>query len=157
MKRSPLNRITPLKRTPFMRRVRRNDKPELRAEWAVSQVQRCACCWAPSGNGIELHRHHLLGGSQRIDDQRNLILLCFQWQPNQPRCHDLYHGHKIPKGNGEYWTPLTLGMLLVLKAESDPNKYDPDWLREKYRRALPDPEPLPEEYIREREKWEHRW
>ena len=155
MKRSPLNRHTELKRTPFVRRARRGDKPEVRADWAAAQIQRCACCWAPlDGPGIELHKHHLLTGSKRIDDPRMLLLLCFQWGDFRPRCHDIYHGHRIPKRNGGYWSALTLGHLLVLKAENDQENYDPHWLTKVYGRPLPDPEPLPEEYIRERERWE---
>lgn len=155
MKRSPLNRNTPLKRTPFVRRARRGDNPEVRAEWAASQIQRCACCWAPLGApGIILHRHHLLGGTRRLDDPRNLILLCFQWGENRPRCHDIYHGHRIPRKEGGYWSALELAHLIVLKAENDPDQYDPHWLANVYGRPLPDQLELPVEYIRERERWE---
>jgi len=156
MKRSPLNRITPLKRTPLFRRVRRNDKPEVRANWAASQVQRCACCWAPfNGTSIVAHRHHLLGASRREDDPRNLLLLCFQWAEYRPRCHDLYHGANIRREDGTLWPQLTTGMCLVLKAESDPENYDPEWLQDLMgKRLLPEIEPLPEEFIRERERWQ---
>lgn len=156
MKRSPLNRTSPLKRTPFVRRARRNDRPEVRADWAASRIQRCACCWAPGGlSTATLHRHHLLGGARRIDDPRNLLLLCFQWNEYRPRCHDLFHGANIRREDGSLWPALTLGMMLVLKAESDPDNYDPEYLQSLLgKRLLPEIEPLPQEFITERERWE---
>lgn len=100
-----------------------------------------------------LHKHHILGGAKRIDDQRNLLLLCFQWNANDCRCHDVYHGERVPRADG-YWPALTLGAILGVKRESDPDNYDPAWLQEVLgNKRLPEIEPLPEEFLKERRRW----
>lgn len=150
---------TPLKRTRLVRKPRRGDRPDVRAEWAASQIQRCAVCWAPgrkdrSTGGI-LQLHHMLGGARRIDDARNFLLLCFKWNDGACRCHDLFHGERIRRNDGEYWPQLTLGHLLGVKRECDPQNFDLDWLQEiSGRRRLPDIEPLPDAFLKERMRWE---
>lgn len=147
---------TPLKRTRMTRKSRRNDRPEVRAEWSASQIQRCAVCWAPAADfRVDLHRHHLLGGANRIDDPRMLLLLCMQWGDWRCRCHDLFHGYRIRRSDGTYWPALSLGMLLGVKRECDPQNFDLDWLQEiSGRRRLPEIEPLPAAYMEERMRWE---
>lgn len=146
---------TPLKRTRLVRKPRRGDRPDVRSEWAFSQAQRCAVCWAPGFlRGVDLHKHHLLGGSRRIDDPRNLLFLCMQWGDGACRCHDLLHGERIRRADGTLWPNLTLGMLLGVKKECDSANFDLEWLQETLgRRRLPDIEPLPVCFQLERMRW----
>lgn len=150
---------TPLKRTRLVRKPRRGDRPDVRAEWQLSlPAHRCAVCHMPNGHIFGFNQiHHLLGGARRIDDPRNLLLLCFQWPDASCRCHDIFHGARIRRADGTYWPQLTLGMLLGVKHECDPVNFDLDWLQEiSGRRRLPDIEPLPDAFLKERMRWEPR-
>lgn len=126
MKRTPLRRGKPLartgklerrsqlKRTRMKRKVRRNDKPEIRAAFAEEQA-RCANC----GSTRWLQTHHLLGGRfGRVDHRANLLRLC-------ERCHRLAEGERVRDDRtGDIEAKLTLADCLGLKRRSDPDGFD---------------------------------
>jgi 5-methylcytosine-specific restriction endonuclease McrA len=115
----------------MVRKVRRNDKPEIRAAFAEEQT-RCANC----GSTRWLQTHHLLNGRfGRIDDRRNLLRLC-------EKCHRLAEGERVRDEYTKSLHPkLTLANCLALKQASDPKYFDMSWLRSKSGAfQIPEPE-----------------
>ena len=104
----------------------------MRSAWAKTQ-SRCACCWKSSGRK---NVHHILGSARRIDDVANLLILC-------PACHELVHASKI-----------SLGVILSLKLESDPDHWSHAWLEENCVHRLPDAQPIPYAIHQRRRKYE---
>ncbi len=92
--------------------------PDARREWALAH-DCCMVCWKPwwvaAKDVAGLCVHHLVRW-RRSDEPRNFMLLCM-W------CHDLCHDgqHRI---NGVLVPKLTLGMLVRLKRERDPEAFD---------------------------------
>lgn len=106
---------------------------------------RCAICWAPHWH-VErtqptgLQRMHVIPRSKRrCDEDYNTLFGCW-------RCHGNQH---CPNAPG--WQSLTLPMLLHVKRAS--GEWRPHELEHLYCRRLPDLEPLPEEYLRERRRF----
>ena len=139
MKRTPLTRNTPLKRTRMKRKRRKGDKPSVRMKY-LQEHSCCAVCgegWRTFDNWLEVH--HIVGAAGRKDCLENLLTLC-------RFCHDKYHrGHE-----------LTPGMLLWAKQQSDPAHYDERVICELLgRKALPEnwiPIPPPAWVYQERER-----
>ena len=107
-------------------------------------------CWACSRRHKEypqfeqLQNAHIIGGDGRRHDRRDLTRLC-------ERCHGL--NHHLTYREGEIVLPhLELSAMLTLKQEFDPEYYDLEYLASLGIRSLPDPGPLPEWYLLEREK-----
>ena len=119
-----------------------------RQSWA-DEHECCACChWNYySGYGNWLTTHHLANGKYgRSDEECNLLRLC-------ERCHRLAEMENVRQSNGVLYPKLTLGIVLTLKLESDSEHYDPARLCELMHRAsLPDLEPVPEVFLRERQR-----
>lgn len=106
----------------------------------------CAICWWPSTDyRRNMEVHHIVGGNVRSKSHEvwNYLKLC-------DRCHMVYHSGKVAANVPD----LHLGHMLNAKRESDSENYFPDKLAAlKNRLALPkDPEPIPEFYLRERER-----
>ncbi len=119
-------------------------------EW-LKLHDECAVCWWPRGDGRrEVEVHHICGGASRSKghDARNFLLLC-------ERCHGIHHSGKIYGLSPD----LTKAMILFAKRESDPGLYDPAYLAAlRNKRHLGyDPEPIPEYYLRERERNRGPW
>jgi hypothetical protein len=95
----------------------------------------CAICWSRRG----LHIHHLQQGAGRSHVRENLLRLCWQ-------CHERVHsGGSLP---------VTKGMCLTAKRESDDAFYDPALLAAlRHKRHLGyGPDRLPPWVVRERER-----
>lgn len=123
-----------------------------REAWAAEH-EVCACCdWTPwqrkrlsfDDCKFALQVHHIIKQG-RSDDECNLLRLC-------NRCHDLAEYMHIRQESGVLFPKLTLGMCLWLKKESDPEHWNPERLEQLYHKRLPDLEPVPEVFIRERER-----
>jgi 5-methylcytosine-specific restriction endonuclease McrA len=136
MKRTPLTRKTPLKKTRMKRNRRRGDDVELRLEF-LQLHSNCSVCHANWKSPLEVH--HIVGGAGRKDVVPNLLTLCRD-------CHSEYHCGKR----------LTPGMLLTAKRESDPENFDESVICKLLGRvALPErwePTPLPEWVHQERRR-----
>lgn len=139
MKRTPLTRKTPLKKTRMKRKRRRGDKPNDRLAY-LQEHDSCAICWKRWNQfGAENCVHHIVGGPGRKDVRANFVTLCAEH-------HDLYHVGFV----------LTPGMVLAAKFESDPEGYDESVICELLgRKQLPErwlPVPLPEWVPQERRR-----
>lgn len=121
-------------------------------EYALAHC-RCAATWLPQELAIwetrfGLSTHHIVKRSVRRNDSHwNLIRL-------SDVAHRAAEGEQvILDGPGRIVVPkLTMGMVLKLKSEEDPDQWDPDLLRQLYGRRLPDFEDLPDWYLRERQR-----
>jgi hypothetical protein len=84
--------------------------------------------------------HHIVGGSNRSDEEVNFLALC-------SLCHGLLHGerHKLPRRLGEgYWPRITRGMTLTMKKLHDQDFFDLARLAVLLGHAPDDLEPLPD-------------
>lgn len=113
-------------------------------EWSVAH-DRCQVCQRNQEDvrcdgefPYLLQTHHLIGGAGRSDEPCNLLRLC-------PRCHEVYHGFRHRR-NGGYWPPITMGVMLMAKKLGDPDEWNPDRLEHLRHRAIPELEPIPQEY-----------
>jgi len=118
---------------------------EALTEWCSIQTK-CAVCWWPEGRyGRRLHVHHMVSGVNRAKahQPKCYLRLC-------DRCHDVYHSGKV----SGLFPDLNARILLHAKQESDPENYDPAHLAAlKNKKHLGyDPEPIPEFYLRERQR-----
>jgi hypothetical protein len=117
-------------------------KDKLLFQEFAAAFDRCAVChWPESDPRRRLEIHHLMSGSARKHDRRNLLKLCSQ-------CHGIYHGGKI-FGN---FPDIDKRILLGAKRDEDPDHYDPRFLAElRHRKHLGyEPEEIPEWYRTER-------
>ena len=107
MKRSPLRRLTPLRRVGFKRtsKPRRHSNAEVVAQFAAEFTS----CWRCGTSQGKLDVHHI-SRIRRWDVRENLARLC-------RRCHDLFH-HIV----SDFKTP----QVIELK-----KKFDPKWFNEK--------------------------
>lgn len=108
----------------------------------AAAFDRCAVChWPESDSRRRLEIHHLMGGSARKHDRRNLLRLCSQ-------CHGIYHGGKL-FGN---FPDIDKRILLGCKRDEDPDHYDPSFLAGlKHRKHLGyEPDEVPQWYRNER-------
>lgn len=111
--------------------------------WAEFHA-RCMICHLPHWRAEReqitgLQKMHIIRRSiRRCDSVENLLLGC-------SRCHEAEH-RRMP-----YWPALSLPHLLYAKLTSDGANWNPDALEELYRRRLPQPMPLPQKYLDERE------
>jgi hypothetical protein len=92
-----------------------------------------------------LQRHHIVGGTSKFDHEANWLKLC-------SLCHDHYHSGGKRFREGERLPDLVLGHILWSKRDVDPDSWDPELLKAKRGRGLPDLIPLPVEFLRERER-----
>ncbi len=148
MKRTPLTRKTPLKRTRMKRKRRKGDKPKVRYAYMETH-QACAVTWSRAGRfGVVLDPHHLVGSAGRVDDPRNLLSITRE-------IHNHYHFGGGIGSDGEAWSPLTPGHLLWCKREVD-GELDEAFICEMLgRKALPEnwiPTPPPAWVYQERER-----
>ena len=137
LKRAMLKQGGTLKRTAIKKKPRKHDNPCVRQAYRKSHP-RCALCGFRAGQpGGWLEVAHMLGGRYgRIDDARNLLMLCVQ-----------YDGHSCHR----YTEPIArFGLLLALKRETDPAQYDRAWLETVRGRLLGEELPIPDEFRRER-------
>lgn len=123
-------------------------------------MEEFTACWA-CGWRLELYlsrdwmisrleNAHIIGGSGRKQDRRNIARLC-------SGCHRLSHGDII-RIAGEPLPKLTLGNILHLKQEFDPEFYSPDYLIDiKIGVFLPEPEKLPYWFCQSRERFRPHW
>lgn len=135
-----LNRKTPLKRTRLERKRRKHDKPEVRWEYALTH-QACCLCGARVGSfGTHLEAHHILGGRfGRVDDERNLAMLCGRLGCSG---HALAEGERLRGASGAFLPRLKLEHVLWLKQEM--GELDREFLQSLMgKRILPEPEELP--------------
>lgn len=123
-----------------------------------------ACFWSKvskwrTWHRPELHRAHIIGGSGRRADRRDIVMLC-------EGCHRLSHGATIKAFAsyaqqaaatlGEDVKPirlpnLRLDHILWLKHKLDPEHYDRNYLCEiKQVKAIPPARPTPEWHRKER-------
>ena len=80
-------------------------------------------CWACGRLWVfGLENAHIIGGSGRTHDRRNITRLCGV-------CHKLAHGHTIRDQDGSKLPLLKLPHLLWLKARLDPEWYDVRYLK----------------------------
>lgn len=116
----------------------------------MERHQACAVTWARAGQfGVVLHCHHLVAGSGRKDDPRNLLSI-EQW------VHDHYHSGGALDEHGERLDDLTPGHLMWVKRECDYEHYDEVFICQLLGRVdLPDrwrPEKPPEWVFQTRER-----
>lgn len=117
--------------------------------WVQEHESCAACWWNPNLHRTDEYRtrvdvHHLIK-QDRSHEPCNLLRLC-------NKCHDLAEGHTI-RENGIALPKLTLGMCLWLKVECDSENWNPGRLLELWHRAsLPELEPVPEVFLRERQR-----
>lgn len=90
-----------------------------------------------------LETHHIIRGSGRIHDRRNLARLC-------KLCHDLHHGHVI-RAKGVALPPLSLGNVLWLKSRHD--TLDREFLSDLRPKQLPRAARPDEFFFAEYHKW----
>ena len=103
----------------------------------------CAACWAYIGMfGVMLENHHIIK-TGRSDEELNLLRLC-------RRCHKLAEGERIRDDEGNLLPHITLAIALTLKMESDIEHWRPKRLEELRHSCLPNPEPIPAFFLRER-------
>lgn len=117
-------------------------------EW-VAEHRCCSVCWWPESDGRRrLEVHHIIGGAGRKNDVRNFLRLCEQ-------CHGVFHSGKIYSCQED----INKCTLLGVKQECDPDNYDPEYLASlKMKKHLGyDPEPLPDYYLKERERNTGSW
>lgn len=138
-------RKTRLRKVSKKEAKKRRDGKAVLQEFAEEHLS-CACCGFREGQlDGSLEIHHIAGGTYgRKHDRRNLLRLCKRW--DRPGCHLLVDG----ASNG--WPKVTLAMQLTMKAECDVENFDPVWLSATRGQALPEPEPIPEVFMRERER-----
>ncbi len=103
------------------------------------------CWWPEEKYGRRLHVHHMVSGVNRAKahQPKCYLRLC-------DRCHDVYHSGRV----SGLFPDLNARILLQAKRESDPENYDPAHLAAmKHKKHLGyDPEPIPEFYLRERQR-----
>lgn len=129
----------PLARKLIERKPRKHDNPAVRHAYRETH-QRCALCGFRAGQfGGWLEVAHILGGRyRRIDDVRNLLMLCVQTDGHS--CH-------------RFAEPIArFGLLLTLKRDTDPEQFDPYWLEMVRGRPLGEFLPVPDEFVRERRR-----
>jgi len=115
-----------------------------RIQWAAEH-DACAACWAYIGMfGVLLETHHIVKCG-RSDEPCNLLRLC-------RRCHKLAERERIRGDDGKLLPHLTLGVCLTLKRESDIEHWSPARLTELRHSELPIMEPVPEFFLRERQR-----
>ena len=144
MKRTPLKRKSPLKRTAIIRtqplRVapvtrkpskRTDEMRQAQDEWCSTQT-RCAVCWHKGDNfARRLVLHHIVGRGKGFEIPANWLRLC-------DRCHKHYHDGGGLDDPGNRLPTLTAGMLLGCKYTSDKENYSPETLAAlKHWNALP--------------------
>ena len=129
-----------MKRTPIKRRKPPAAEAKLLREFAA-EFPRCFVC----GGKYMLQVHHILGGPNRKNVRCNLTILC-------TICHLAYHSGGPVWWFGAKRPPLRLGHILCVKWLMDPIGTDWEQLAEIRQRALPEDLPLPEWYVRERER-----
>lgn len=149
IRRTELKRTTPLNRTPMKRKRRKNDKPEVRYEYAARH-QSCALTWARAGQfAVVLDPHHLVGASGRRDDVRNLLVLSRE-------SHNHFHFGGWIGDDGKQRDDLKPGHLMWCKREADVENYDEAYIVELLgRKELPErwrPVRPPEWVFQERER-----
>lgn len=131
------------------RGFRRKAKPIKDAEGYAEFLRTfpfCMCChvpmqWAPYPG---LSRHHIIK-FKRSDDWCNLVVCC-------DRDHSLAELHTIREG-GVALPKLTLGIMLTIKKEADPDNWNPERLEELRGQPLPELEPIPDFLLRDRTRW----
>lgn len=103
----------------------------------------CFACHAPWYLDIA----HIVGGSGRVDDRRDIVRLCRQ-------CHMLNHGATILK-SGVPLPKISLENMLALKLEHDPVFFDVPFLQSlRIKRHEPlEPKRLDDWFYRQREKF----
>ena len=94
-----------------------------------------------------LENAHILGGSSRTADRRNILRLC-------KLCHDLAHGHTIRDQNKEPLPNLSRANLLWLKHARDSEHFDLDYLNSISIGNMPTPEEPPAWFMSEFERWQ---
>ena len=106
MKRSPLRRLTPLRRVGFKRtsKPRRHSNAEVVAQFAAEFTS----CWRCGTSQGKLDVHHI-SRIRRWDVRENLARLC-------RLCHDLHH----------FGFGFSVDDVIALK-----RKFDPKWFNEK--------------------------
>ena len=78
--------------------------------------KRCWICGATTLTRTK-HIHHIASGGGRVDDRRNLLMLCCV-------CHDEY----VHTGPGKWHNNEGISMEYALKRLRDQPNYDRDWL-----------------------------
>ncbi len=117
--------------------------------WGLEH-DRCMCCFASAERAAfefwpGLQTHHLVKRSRRrCDEPWNLLRLC-------QRCHDLAELHTY-RERGIVVPKLPFEICLWVKRDQDYSSWSPLRLGEIYGRQLPRPTPLPEYFVRERER-----
>lgn len=108
----------------------------VRAKWA-GEHHFCQYC-GRSDMLVGLQTHHIIGGVSggRSDEPCNFLRLC-------NRDHDRAEGLIVVE-RGERYQPISLAQQLWLKRESDPHEWNPQRLKELYRRELPELEHIDE-------------
>lgn len=98
-------------------------------------------CWACGYRQRQLDRHHIVK-RLRSWELCNLALFC-------RRCHGAVEGERNFY-NGTLWPKIGLDHVLWMKWELDPLNYDIERLTELRGMSMPEPEPLPDFYMRRR-------
>lgn len=127
---------------------------ETYGEWSASQY-RCHVCWkdhreASFADVVGLSTHHLVKRSRRLCHLPwNLLRCCMI-------CHELAEGAYMPDpaAPGLYLPRLTFAICLGVKRELDAGEWRADLLEELYGARLPEIEPLPDYFVRQRERRE---
>jgi len=135
-----------------MNRIVRND-PLARCEWMMDgdHGDRCAVTWRPITKEIfgGFNVHHLIHGAHgRSDEPANFLLLSYHVHMHY------HHGGGLDPVTKVRMPPLTLENMLWCKSES--GEWNLERLTELFDRRLPEPYPLPEWFLRERELWQTR-
>ena len=105
-----------IRRTAMKKSTRRKgDRPGMRRHY-IDRRDRCELCHARKDSftlsmRAGLEPHHIVGGSNRIDSDQNIIALC-------PRCHDHYHDGGGRDSTGARLPEVTRGAIIAAKLES---------------------------------------
>ena len=129
-----------------------NSEKEMYAEFTKDFPFCFACYWSEYANFRrwmfpQLERAHIVGGSGRVADRRDIVMLC-------NGCHLLAHGATIRKSPKQDALPnLRIDHLMWLKNRIDGEHYDRDYLCQlKQQNALPPVRQTPTWFQNEREK-----
>ena len=113
------------------------------------RLMAAAICWACEHHARPkkyrgpwlIERAHIVN-KPRVEDRRVVVMLC-------TLCHKASHGERIA---GDMRPPLKLGHLLEIKAHTDPDWFDLEFLQKHTVRKLPKRLALPGWYVGERER-----
>lgn len=107
--------------------------------WSAQRTFCYAC--GHKGDWLPLETHHIVKAG-RAHEPCNLIRLCH-------RDHCLAEGLDVRDERGELLPKLTIGMCLSLKSIQDPEEYDAARLEQLRGSRLPEPEAVPEYFMRQ--------